>query len=135
MRRQVGTCASSAAISAGVDGTFAWWMTAPFRVTTQTCVSAIETSRPAKYSMVRPPLPMTEPILSVSGKSCRPLPDVEKVEKSSVTKTRQIAIRWNIAAQHHLRPAEDLARCPIDKSAGPPADFLNAASIGLPENR
>ena len=62
------------------------------------------------------------------------MPDfVEKVEKSSVTKTRQIAIRWNIAAQHHRRPVEDLARCPIDKLAGPPADFLNAALVGLPE--
>src|SRR5947207_13736109 len=60
---------------------------------------------------------------------------VEKVEKSSVTKTRQIAIRWNIAAQHHLRPVEDLARCPIDKLAGRPADFLNAALVGLVENR
>src|SRR5881227_1369560 len=60
---------------------------------------------------------------------------VEKVEKSSVTKTRQIAIRWNIAAQHHLRPVEDLARCPIDKLAGRPADFLNAALVGLLENR
>src|SRR5438477_2564970 len=60
---------------------------------------------------------------------------VEKVEKSSVTKTRQIAIRWNIAAQHYLRPVEDLARCPIDKLAGPPADFLNAALVGLPKNR
>src|SRR5437762_6318308 len=58
---------------------------------------------------------------------------VEKVEKSSVTKTRQTAIRWNIAAQHHLRPVEDGARCPIDKLAGPPADFLNAALVGLPE--
>src|SRR5205814_5909150 len=65
----------------------------------------------------------------------RPLPDVEKVEKSSVTKPRQTAIRWNIAAQHHLRPVEDAARCPIDKLAGPPADFLNAALVGLPENR
>jgi hypothetical protein len=78
---------------------------------------------------------MPEPILSASGKSHRPLPDVEKVEKSSVTKTRQMAIRWNIAAQHHLRPVEDLARYPIDKLAGPPADFLNAALVGLPENR
>src|SRR5205085_11137406 len=60
---------------------------------------------------------------------------VEKVGKSSVTKTRQIAIRWNIAIQHHLRPVEDLARCPIDKLAGPPADFLNAALVGLLENR
>jgi hypothetical protein len=60
---------------------------------------------------------------------------LKKVEKSSVTKTRQIAIRWNIAAQYHLRPVEDLARCAIDKLAGPPADFLNAASVGLPENR
>src|SRR5207245_1404704 len=58
-----------------------------------------------------------------------------KVEKASVTKTRQIAIRWNIAAQHHLRPVGDLARCAIDKLAGPPADFLNARLIGLPENR
>src|SRR5215468_9527622 len=64
------------------------------------------------------------------------LPDiVEKVEKSSVTKTRQIVIRWNIAAQHHLRPVQDLVRCAIDKLAGPPADFLNAAPVGLPENR
>src|SRR3979409_1258563 len=64
------------------------------------------------------------------------MPDfVEKVEKSSGTKTRQIAIRWNIAAQQHLRPVEDLARCAIDKLAGPPADFLNAAPIGLPANR
>jgi hypothetical protein len=60
---------------------------------------------------------------------------VEKVEKSSLTKTRQIAIRWNIAAQHYLRPAADLARCLIDKLAGPPADFLNTAPIGLPKNR
>jgi len=60
---------------------------------------------------------------------------VEKIEKSSGTKTRQIAIRWNIAAQQHLRPAEHLASCAIDKLAGPPADFLNAAPIGLPANR
>src|SRR5436190_22848655 len=52
MRRQVGSCASSAAISAGVDGTFALWMTAPFRPMTQICVSAIDTSSPAKYSML-----------------------------------------------------------------------------------
>jgi hypothetical protein len=52
---------------------------------------------------------------------------VEKVEKPSVTKTFQIAIRWNIAAQHHLRPAENLARCLSAKSAGPPANFLNDA--------
>jgi lambda repressor-like predicted transcriptional regulator len=31
-----------------VDGTFALWMTVPFRATTQICVSAIETSKPAK---------------------------------------------------------------------------------------
>src|SRR5437660_3504181 len=60
---------------------------------------------------------------------------LKKSKNSSVTKTRQIAIRWNIAAQHHLRPVEDLARCPIDKLAGPPADFLNAALVGLLENR
>src|SRR5204863_5119208 len=64
---------------------------------------------------------MTEPILSASAEEPRPLPDVEKVEKSSVTKTRQTTIRRNIAAQHHLRPVEDAARCPIDKLAGPPA--------------
>jgi hypothetical protein len=78
---------------------------------------------------------MPEPILSASVEEPRPLPDVEKVEKSSVTKTRQIAIRCNIAAQHHLRPVAGLARCPIDKLAGPPADFLNAVLVGLPENR
>ena len=60
---------------------------------------------------------------------------VEKVEKSSATKTPQIAIRLNIAAQHHLRRVQDLVRCAIDKLAGPPADFLNAAPVGLPENR
>ena len=32
---------------------------------------------------------------------------VEKVEKSSPTKTPQIAIRQNIAAQHHLRWVQD----------------------------
>ena len=53
---------------------------------------------------------------------------VEKVEKPSVTKTRRIAIRWNITAQHHLRPAENLARCLSAKLAGPPANFLNDAS-------
>ena len=76
---------------------------------------------------------MPEPILSASGKSHRPLPDVEKVEKSSVPKTRQTAIRWNIAAQHHLRPVEDGARCPTTNWLVPPADFLNAALVGLPE--
>ena len=60
---------------------------------------------------------------------------MKKVEKPSMAKTRQMAIRWNIAAQHRLRPAEDLARCPLDKFAGPPADFLNAALIRLPGNR
>jgi hypothetical protein len=60
-RRQVGTSASSVAISAGVDGTFALWMTAPLRATTQMCVSAIETSKPAKYSMGWS-LPMMKPI-------------------------------------------------------------------------
>src|SRR5437868_2538368 len=79
MRRQVGSCASSAAISAGVDGTFALWMTAPFRPMTQTCVSAIDTSSPAKYSIVGSPLPMTKPILSASAEEPRPLPDVEKL--------------------------------------------------------
>src|SRR5205823_11556619 len=108
MRRQVGSCASSAAISAGVDGTFALWMTAPFRPMTQICVSAIDTSSPAKYSMLALLFhDRADPI-----GFCRPLPDVEKVEKSSVPKTRQTAIRWNIAAQHHLRPVEDGARCP-----------------------
>src|SRR5437660_9616659 len=60
---------------------------------------------------------------------------LKKSKNSSVTKTRRIAIRWNIATQHHLRPVEDLARCPIDKLAGRPADFLNAALVGLLENR
>src|SRR5258708_35282598 len=46
-----------------------------------------------------------------------------------------MAIRWNSAAQQHLRPVEDLARWAIDKLAGPPADFLNAAPIRLPANR
>src|SRR5947209_15870529 len=81
----------------------------------------------SKILHCRSPLPMTGSILSTSGKSHRPLPDVDKVEKPRVTKTRQIAIRWNIAAQHHLRPAENLARCLSAKSAGPPANFLNDA--------
>jgi hypothetical protein len=58
---------------------------------------------------------------------------VEKVEKSRPTKTREIAIRRNIAARRHLSPVADLARCLIVKLAGPPANFLNAASLGLPE--
>jgi hypothetical protein len=58
---------------------------------------------------------------------------VEKVEKSTLPKTRQIAIRWNIVAQHHLSPVADLTRCLIVKLVGPPANFLNAASIGLLE--
>src|SRR5271170_8428997 len=51
IRRQAGACASAVAISAGVDGTFASCMTTPSRFMTHTCVSAIETSSPAKYSM------------------------------------------------------------------------------------
>jgi hypothetical protein len=58
---------------------------------------------------------------------------VVKVEKSRPTKTREIAIRRNIAARRHLSPVADLARCLIVKLAGPPANFLNAASLGLPE--
>src|SRR5439155_15345432 len=76
--------------------------------------------QPGKILHVGSPLPMTKPILSASAEEPRPLPDVEKVEKSSVTKTRQTAIRWNITAQHHLRPLEDAARCPIEKLAGVP---------------
>src|SRR5437763_3236783 len=61
--------------------------------------------QPGKILHCQSPLPMPEPILSASAEEPRPLPDVEKVEKSSVTKTRQIEIRWKI--------------CPIDKLAGP----------------
>src|SRR5215472_11073147 len=46
---------------AGVDGTFASCITAPFRVTTHRCVSSIETSRPAKYSMFGLLFRKTEP--------------------------------------------------------------------------
>src|SRR5438105_15436670 len=88
MRRQVGSCASSAAISAGVDGTFALWMTAPFRPMTQTCVSAIDTSSPAKYSIVGSPLPMTKPILSASAEEPRPLPDVDNCARLGVDNPR-----------------------------------------------
>src|SRR5205085_8498652 len=35
--------------------------------------------RPAKYSIVGSPLPMTKPILSASAEEPRPLPDVEKL--------------------------------------------------------
>src|ERR1043165_3450370 len=77
--RQVGSRASSAAISAGVDGTFALWMTAPFRPMTQTCVSAIETSSPAKYSIVGLLFQSQSRSYRLLQKSHRPLPDVEKV--------------------------------------------------------
>src|SRR6266513_1162482 len=117
MRRQVGSCASSAAISAGVDGTFALWMTAPFRPMTQTCVSAIDTSSPAKYSIVGSPLPMTKPILSASAEEPRPLPDVEKLLFGDVRFSR--------------RPTS----AAFKKSAGGPANLLigqrAASSTGL----
>jgi hypothetical protein len=48
---QAGAWVSAVAISAGVDGTFTSYTTAPSRFMTHTCVSAIETSSPAKYSM------------------------------------------------------------------------------------
>src|SRR5438477_4721966 len=93
MRRQVGSCASSAAISAGVDGTFALWMTAPFRPMTQICVSAIDTSSPAKYSIVGSPLPMTKPILSASAEEPRPLPDVEKFQQQANSAAKLIEFK------------------------------------------
>src|ERR1700751_170016 len=91
-------------MSAGVDGTFALWITVPFRATTQICVSAIETSKPAKYSIVGSPLPMTEPILSALGKSRRPLPDVEELGRCWVLGDRRI-IRGR-AEESSLTPLE-----------------------------
>src|SRR5712671_2353853 len=96
--------------------------------------ASLRSKRPAQtWAMTEEGQTLPSDALSANDRSRTDF--VEKVEKSSRTKTRQIAIRWNIAIQHHLRPVADLARCPIDKLAGPPADFLNAAPIGLPENR
>src|SRR5215469_1637549 len=60
---------------AGIDGTFPSWITVPFRVTTHTCVSSIETSRPAKYSIFGLLFQKTEPSLSASGEEP---PTIEK---------------------------------------------------------
>jgi hypothetical protein len=47
-------------------------------------------------------------------------------------KARQIESQRHVAVRHYLSPAADLARCRNAKSAGPPANLLNAASVGLP---
>src|ERR1044071_1095184 len=110
MRRQVGSRASSAAISAGVDGTFALWMTAPFRPMTQTCVSAIETSSPAKYSIVGLLFAMTEPILSASAEEP---PTITRVNQPTGHFGRPIGG----AGGHSLGIGADLIRRPVDHCA------------------
>jgi len=47
-------------------------------------------------------------------------------------KARQIESQRHIAVRHYLSPAADLARFGNAKSAGPPANLLNAVSVGLP---
>src|SRR5262247_318506 len=54
-------------------------MTLPSRSTTQMCVSFIEMSKPAKYSMGAPPVEIAEPILSAPWRAAVPLPRVEKL--------------------------------------------------------
>src|SRR5262249_38289157 len=56
MRCAAGALASSAAIAAGDVAALASWTTLPSRSTTQMCVSFIEMSKPAKYSMAAPPV-------------------------------------------------------------------------------
>src|SRR5215470_7534058 len=77
--RRLGACASAAAISAGVDGTFTSYTTAPSRCNTHTCVSAIETSSPAKYSIRGLLFQKRSQVYRSPGKSHRPLPVVEKI--------------------------------------------------------
>src|SRR3984885_2198760 len=57
MGRQLGAFANSSAIACAIDAVLLSRTTSPSRSRTQMCVSSIEMSRPAKYSIERSPLP------------------------------------------------------------------------------
>src|SRR5215468_4132292 len=78
MRSTAGPFAKAAAIAFGAVGVLASRMTFPSRSMTQTCVSSIETSNPAKYSMAALLFLLESRYYRLSGSS-RPLPDVAKV--------------------------------------------------------
>src|SRR5438105_1346076 len=134
MRRQVGSCASSAAISAGVDGTFALWMTAPFRPMTQTCVSAIDTSSPAKYSIVSLLFQCQSRSYRLLQKSRDHYPMLKN------RKTERDENSPNCDPMRHRRSTPSQTRCrprmlTTRQIGWSPADFLNAAHVSLPEDR
>src|SRR5215469_6588965 len=79
IRLVAGAFASSAAIAPGELGALASRATLPLRSTTQMCVSFIEMSNPAKYSMIALLLYIREPILSAPRKTATSLPHVVKV--------------------------------------------------------
>src|SRR5215469_7512822 len=79
IRLVAGAFASSAAIAPGELGALASRVTLPLRSTTQMCVSFIEMSNPAKYSMIALLLYIREPILSAPRRTATSLPHVAKV--------------------------------------------------------
>src|SRR5215471_8925880 len=79
IRLVAGAFASSAAIAPGELGALASRATLPLRSTTQMCVSFIEMSNPAKYSMIALLLYLREPILSAPRRTATSLPHVAKV--------------------------------------------------------
>src|SRR5580704_9118806 len=74
-----GPFAKAAAIVLGAVGVLASRMILPSRSTTQTCVSSIETSNPAKYSMAVSSSHRKADLIDFR-ESSRPLPDVEKFD-------------------------------------------------------
>src|SRR5262249_38793513 len=78
IRCAAGALASSAAIAAGDVTALASWTTLPSRSTTQMCVSFIEMSKPAKYSMGAPPIDCESRFYRLHGEQ-PPLPHVEKL--------------------------------------------------------
>src|ERR1700726_3557328 len=78
-RSTAGPFAKAAAIVLGAVGVLVSRMTLPSRSTTQTCVSSIETSNPAKYSIAALLFISESRSYRLSGSS-RPLPDVEKLD-------------------------------------------------------
>ena len=60
--------------------------------------------QPAKILHVRSPLPMMEPILSASRKSCRPLPNVEKLRSHPIgVKHEKLSILWELPRETLIR--------------------------------
>src|SRR5580693_10732687 len=78
-RSTAGPFAKAAAIVLGAVGVLASRMILPSRSTTQTCVSSIETSNPAKYSMVLSSSNRKGDLIDVPGAAAQ-LPNVEKLD-------------------------------------------------------